>query len=159
MKVCLVSSESQGSKKILAYDNATLKAGIGNINLITVSSMVEKGTKVVNRLPEFKHGAMVKAVLNRLCSDVPNEHICVAVGLGMNKEFGVVAELAYREKKSDAELKDEMTTDLNYMMNQRGQDIDDMYIVTANHKMGDFNPLNPAERVAGAVLAAVIYIE
>lgn len=146
MKVCLFKGEAEGIDKITAYDNATLMAGIGNFNIIKVTSIVEKDTKVMGKLPEFKPGTMVKAVLNRMCSDKPDDVLAVGVGVAIGKEFGVVCEVANHDK-SYKQTEKELNDALKYMMKQRGMKIEAMYTTCMVHKVKEH----------GSVVAGLVY--
>ena len=91
MKVSIVSGKSEGPTRLNAFDNALTDAGIGDVNLIKVSSMLEKKTSIV-KLPKLKAGAMVNCVLSNITSSNPGETItaCVAVAIGDN--LGCVVE-------------------------------------------------------------------
>lgn len=55
MKVSITSGKSEGPTKLNAFDNALLDAGIGNVNLIPVSSIIPASAKIVE-LPPIKEG-------------------------------------------------------------------------------------------------------
>ena len=44
MKVAITSGKAEGPSKLNAFDNALLDAGIGDVNLIKVSSILPKNT-------------------------------------------------------------------------------------------------------------------
>ncbi len=48
MKIAIVSGKDEGPTRLNAFDNALTDAGIGDVNLIKVSSMLEK-------IPELKN--------------------------------------------------------------------------------------------------------
>jgi len=50
MKVSITSGRSEGPTRLNAFDNALLDAGIGDVNLITVSSILPKDTEIVELL-------------------------------------------------------------------------------------------------------------
>ena len=62
MKIAIVSGKDEGPTRLNAFDNALTAAGIGDVNLIKVSSMLGKNTQVKD-LPKLKPGAMVNCVL------------------------------------------------------------------------------------------------
>ena len=51
MKVSITSGKSEGPTKLNAFDNALLDAGIGNVNLIPVSSIIPASAKIVELPP------------------------------------------------------------------------------------------------------------
>lgn len=150
MKVCLISGHAEGPNKLTAYDNATIMAGIGNVNIIQVSSMIKKDTELVSKLPEFESGSMVKAVRARLCSYKHGERISVAVGVAIGKKghYGCVGEIV-RKGASQEEMKKDIHDSLEYMMKQRGQKIENIYSIVETHTVD----------TCGSVVAGLVYIE
>ena len=65
MKIAIVSGKDEGPTKLNAFDNALSDAGIGDVNLIKVSSMLA-GNAEIKQLPKLKAGAMVNCVLSVL---------------------------------------------------------------------------------------------
>ena len=57
MKIAIVSGKDEGPTRLNAFDNALTAAGIGDVNLIKVSSMLGKNTQVKD-LPKLKPGAI-----------------------------------------------------------------------------------------------------
>ena len=48
MKIAIVSGKDEGPTKLNAFDNALSDAGIGDVNLIKVSSMLGEKTEIEN---------------------------------------------------------------------------------------------------------------
>ena len=63
MKIAIVSGKDEGPTKLNAFDNALSDAGIGDVNLIKVSSMLAGNAEIVD-LPTLKAGSMVNCVLS-----------------------------------------------------------------------------------------------
>ena len=55
MKVSITSGKAEGPTILNAFDNALLDAGIGDVNLIKVSSILPTGAEIVE-LPNFQLG-------------------------------------------------------------------------------------------------------
>src|SRR3972149_6712404 len=58
-KVAATAGSAEGATPLNAFDNALLAAGIGNINLIKVSSIVPPHVSII-ALPKIKPGALVR---------------------------------------------------------------------------------------------------
>lgn len=75
-----VTGRSEGMTPLNAFDGALLDAGVGNTNLVKMSSIVPPGTREVNvtemRLPP---GALVPIAYAAMESDIPGSMICAAV--------------------------------------------------------------------------------
>lgn len=148
MKVCLFRGAAEGMNKLTAFDNATLKAGIGNVNILQVSSVVKKDTEIVPRLPEFETGDFLKAVRIRDCSHKNGETIGVAVGIGFGKNGGYVAEIQ-RKNVSKIEIDNEIRKTVEYMFNQRDEEMLEFHSTSTTHTV-----IN-----CGSVVAGLAYLE
>ena len=147
MKVSITSGRSEGPTRLNAFDNALLAAGIGDVNLIPVSSILPKDTKIVE-LPHINEGKMVNCVLACAHSDQPGDLITAAVAVATSDDFGCVVE--HSGVNQDPEkVKEEAETMVRYMMQVRGLNIREIIIAHESHKVKE-------EAVA---LAAVVYLE
>ena len=147
MKVSITSGRSEGPSRLNAFDNALLDAGIGDVNLITVSSILPKDTQIVE-LPHIQEGKMVNCVLACAHSDQPGDLITAAVAVATSDDFGCVVE--HSGVNQDPEkIKEEAETMVRYMMQVRNLTIREIIIVNESHKVKE----------EGVALAAVVYLE
>nr|WP_319373218.1 arginine decarboxylase, pyruvoyl-dependent [uncultured Methanobacterium sp.] len=147
MKVSITSGRSEGPSRLNAFDNALLGAGIGDVNLITVSSILPKDTEIVE-LPHIEEGKMVNCVLACAHSNKPGDLITAAVAVATSDDFGCVVE--HSGVNQDPEkIKEEAETMVRYMMQVRGLTIREIIIVNESHKVKE----------EGVALAAVVYLE
>ncbi len=147
MKVSITSGKSEGPSRLNAFDNALLDAGIGDVNLITVSSILPKDTEIVE-LPHIEEGKMVNCVLSCAHSDQPGDLITAAVAVATSDDFGCVVE--HSGVNQDPEkIKEEAETMVRYMMEVRDLTIREIIIVNESHKVKE----------EGVALAAVVYLE
>ena len=91
MKIAIVTGKDEGPAKLNAFDNALSKAGIGDVNLIKVSSMLA-GNAEICKLPKLKAGAMVNCVLSEVTSDNPGDVITAVVTVAIGEKLGCVVE-------------------------------------------------------------------
>ncbi len=92
-RLYLVAGKAEGKTRLNAFDNALLAAGIGDVNLIKVSSIVPPGAEVRMERPNLPRGALVPCVYAERTSEVPGERIAVALAVGLADDgFGVVME-------------------------------------------------------------------
>ena len=105
-RVVLVSGAAEGETELNAFDNALLAAGIGDLNLIKVTSILPPHVEVVDEVPELPRGAFVPIVYTSVCSDVSGERIAAAVGIGRASDgFGVVMEASgHSQEEVEAEV-------------------------------------------------------
>ena len=73
---------AEGGTPLNAFDNALLAAGIGNINLIKVSSIVPPDVSIIE-LPKIKPGALVPTAYAAMTSVVPGQTVAAAVGYAL----------------------------------------------------------------------------
>lgn len=146
MKIAIVSGTDEGPTKLNAFDNALSDAGIGDVNLIKVSSMLAGETKI-ETLPKLKAGAMVNCVLSEITSDNPGDQITAVVGVAIGKELGCAVEACGTNKDLD-ELIDEAEKMVKYMMEKRNVEIQDLIIEYATATV---------ENIASAI-ASIVYL-
>ena len=126
MKIAIVSGNDEGPTKLNAFDNALTDAGIGDVNLIKVSSMLA-GNAEVTELPKLKAGAMVNCVLSEITSDNPGDEIAAVIAVAIGEKLGCVVETTGINKDID-DLIEEAKMMVEYMMQKRGVEIADLII-------------------------------
>ena len=146
MKIAIVSGKAEGPSKLNSFDNALLDAGIGNVNLIKVSSMLEKNTKI-SELPKLKPGSMINCVLSCISSDKKGDLISAAVAIAIGDNLGCVVENS-KINKNPKEVKIESINMVKYMMERRGETTHELIIEETNHIVKN----------TGTVVASVVYL-
>ena len=146
MKIAIVSGKDEGPTRLNAFDNALSDAGIGDVNLIKVSSMLGENTEITD-LPAFKPGSMVNCVLAEVTSDVFGEEITATVAVAIGDELGCVVEATGRDKNPD-DIEAEARQMVTYMMDRRGVEIKDLIVETSTTTV----------RKTASVVASVVYI-
>ena len=126
MKIAIVSGHDEGPTKLNAFDNALSNAGIGDVNLIKVSSMLASNTEIYE-LPKLKAGAMVNCVLSEITSDNPGDEIIAVIAVAIGEELGCVVETTGINKDND-EIINEAKYMVKYMMNKRNVEIKDLIV-------------------------------
>lgn len=141
-KIALGSSE--GKTTLSAFDGALLKAGIGNINLVRVTSILPPFATEAPGLivPE---GSLVPAAYGTTCSEMPDQIISAAVGIGFTHDsFGVIMERSGKEGREEAEAVVKIM--LEDAFRNRGINLENMVVKGIEHRV----------RHVGAVVAAVV---
>ena len=146
MKVAIVSGRSEGPTKLNSFDNALIEAGIGDVNLIKVSSMLEKGTEL-ELLPRLKAGAMVNCVLATVTSENKGDLISSAIAVAIGNNLGCVAEKS-GINISPEEVKLEAEEMVKYMMNKRDEKINELIVEEINHIVEEI----------GTVVVSLVYL-
>lgn len=146
MRIAIVSGKDEGPTKLNAFDNALSDAGIGDVNLIKVSSMLAGNVKI-EKLPKLKPGSMVNCVLSEVTSDNPGDEITAVVALAIGDELGCVVETSGINKNND-ELLEEAKNMVEYMMKKRNVEIKEFHIEYSTTKV---------KEIASAV-SSVVYL-
>ncbi len=144
-KVAITAGTAEGGSSLNAFDNALLAAGIGNVNLIKVSSIVPPDVDIVD-LPRIKPGALVPTAYAAMTSTTPGQTVTAAVGYALpadRTKAGVIMEF---HDVTDRPTAEQAIRDmLEEAFRVRGEAIREMKIVAVDHRV---------ER-AGCALAAV----
>lgn len=100
----LVSGSAEGTSKLGAFDNAILKAGIGNTNLIKLSSILPPGSSFQDKIV-YPKGVLVPVAYGSAVSGSRGEIIAasVAIAISASDGFGVIMEYSGVTSAKDAE--------------------------------------------------------
>src|SRR5215475_11703449 len=104
-KASVTAGAAEGGTALNAFDNALLAAGIGNVNLVKVSSIVPPDVDIVD-LPKIKPGAIVPTAYAAMTGETPGEMLAAAVGYALPEDrtkAGVTMEYLDRAKRATAE--------------------------------------------------------
>jgi arginine decarboxylase len=142
-KFFLTAAKAEGHNHLTAFDNALLEGGIGNINLIRVSSILPPSAEYDPDLV-IPPGSLVPTAYGFIISETPGDLISAAVGVGFSKDsFGVIMEFSGKCSKEEAEKK--VSDMIKEAFVSRRMDLVDMKISAVDHRV---------ERI-GCALAAV----
>ncbi len=145
-KFFFACGKSEGYMPLNAFDGALLDAGIGNTNLVRMSSIIPPGAVEVEPVP-LPYGALVPVAYASLSSDRPGDVISAAVAAAIPEDPSLPGLIM---EHSDFAPRDEVEKVVRRMaeegMRMRGYRIKYIKSVSVEHKV---------ERV-GAVVAAVV---
>lgn len=102
----LVSGSSEGHTPLNAFDGALLNAGIGNTNLVKISSIIPPHSKEIQPIT-FPQGAIVPTAYASISSDIPGEIISAAVAVALPRDDdqpGLIMEYSGRGHREVIEL-------------------------------------------------------
>lgn len=139
------AGHAEGGTTLNAFDNALLAAGIGNINLLKVSSILPPDVPVVE-LPKIKLGALVPTAYAAVTSETPGETIAAAVGYAVPDDpakNGVIMEFHGVASREEAERQIHAMLDEAFRI--RGEAIAKLQVTAVEHRV---------ERI-GCALAAI----
>lgn len=104
-KFKITAGAAEGKTKLTAFDNALLNAGIGNVNLVRISSILPPGALQDQDLV-LPIGSLVPTAYGSIACDEPGTQIAAAVGVGLSRDtFGVIMEYSGKCSKKEAEEK------------------------------------------------------
>ena len=147
-RAVLVSADAEGGTKLNAFDNALLKAGIGNANLVKLSSVVPPDIEWLSEPPSFPLGSVIFAVLSHIESDAHGKKISAAVGVGLcgSTEGGLIYEFSGECDGEEAMETVKRMVEEGFAV--RNWKLSELKIAVAEHSVG--------ER-AGCALAGVVF--
>lgn len=131
--IYLVKGAAEGSTPLNAFDNALLAAGIGDVNLVKVSSIVPPNARVVEDVPSIPRGAFVPCVYVAKTSLKPGEALVVGIGVGIARDgFGVIME-------ADGENAEQLRAQIEGMVEEafrmRGLNVERFLLVMSEHRV------------------------
>jgi arginine decarboxylase len=148
-KFFLVSGSSEGFSLLNAFDGALLASGVGDTNLVRMSSILPPGCVEVNPPPvPMPQGALVPVAYAALNSDVPGEIISAAVAIGIPKDgnrAGLIMEYSARAEESVVVAQVKKMVEKG--MEMRNREIKEIKAISATYKV-----VNIGAAFAGVVL-------
>ncbi len=142
----LVSGASDGFTPLNAFDGALLRAGIGNTNIVKMSSIVPPHCQLISPIP-LPPGALVPAAYAAITSNVTGEIISAGVAIALPEDEdqnGLIME--YSSKGDRAKIEEMVRNMAVEGMKLRGWKIKDLKSVAVEYRV----------KKIGAALAAVV---
>ncbi len=127
------AGHAEGGSCLNAFDNALLAAGIGNLNLVKVSSIVPPDVDIVE-LPKLKPGALVPAAYAAITSDVPGQVLAAAVGYALPDDPAKPGVIMEYHDVADRQTAERTTREmLDEAFRVRGETIREVKVVATEH--------------------------
>ncbi len=99
----LSAAGATGRTSLTAFDNALLAAGVGNLNLVRVSSVLPPGATYRSAV-DLPPGSLCPIAYGTISSSVPGQTIAAAVAVGIRHgSFGMIMEFSGEGSKAEAE--------------------------------------------------------
>ncbi|HEY8450598.1 MAG TPA: arginine decarboxylase, pyruvoyl-dependent [Bacillota bacterium] len=145
-KITVVAGSAEGDKKLTAFDKALLAAGIGNLNLIKVSSILPPSCEYVERL-DIPPGSLTPTAYGAIVSDKPGDLIAAAVAVGFSADdYGTIMEFSGHCSAAEAER--QVTEMVEEAFAVRGMAVREIKLASAEIRV---------QRIGAAVAAAVLW--
>jgi arginine decarboxylase len=145
--VCLASGAAEGDSELTAFDNALRKGGVGDVNLIRVSSIVPTGAQLAP-LPDLPYGALIPAAYAVQTSNVSGQVISACIGVGITPARGGVIMEAHGVNETAEQIEARCKLMVEEGMRNRGMEPYELHFATAEHRV---------ERIGSAIAAAVLW--
>jgi arginine decarboxylase len=120
------------------------EAGIDNLNLIRVSSIVPAGARFGPK-PKLPVGTIVPTVYTHIVSNVPGEIVSAVIAAGTGAEGGVLMEYHHRGPADDGVRITQSMVEEGF--SRRGWTLEDIRFASSEHKV---------DRLGCAVAAALM---
>ncbi len=147
-KFFLVSGTSEGFTLLNAFDGALLASGVGDTNLVKMSSILPPGCQEMNPRPvSLPQGALVPIAYASLCSGTPGEVISAAVAIGIPEDetrAGLIME--YSARAEESVVKAQVKKMVEKGMDLRKRAVKDIMAISATYRVASI----------GAVFAGVV---
>ena len=132
-KYTMVAAGAEGPSELNAFDNALLAAGIGNLNLLRVSSIMPPNCESADTIT-MAPGSLTPTAYGTITSSVPGELIAAAIGIGWTKDsYGVIMEFEGHCTREEAEATvAQMVRDAFV---QRNEDLVDLKVLGVEHRV------------------------
>lgn len=147
-KFFLASGSSEGFSLLNAFDGALLASGVGDTNLVRMSSILPPHCEEIKPAPlPLPQGALVPTAYASLTSDVPGETISAAVAIGIPTDAsraGLIME--YSARAEERVVVEQVKKMVEKGMEMRKREIREIMSISATFKVVSI----------GAVFAAVV---
>ena len=132
-KFTLAAGAAEGTTPLNAFDNALLAAGIGNLNLIRVSSILPPGARW-EQYVDLPSGSLTPTAYGSLVSETPGETIAAAVAVGIGESgLGVIMEFTGRCSREQAEST--VRRMVEDALRGRGMHLQEIHVRAIEHKV------------------------
>ncbi len=145
----LVKGAGEGITSLNAFDAALLSSGIGNTNLVKISSILPPGVVYIeSEKIRISEGSFIPVAYGHIESHTPEEIIAAAVAVGIPQDggYGVIMEYSARGDAGHAESIVRLMVEEAFKM--RGLTLSRIYSVAVEHQV---------ERI-GSVFAGVVLL-
>ncbi|MGE5485787.1 MAG: pyruvoyl-dependent arginine decarboxylase [Ignavibacteriales bacterium] len=129
----LATGHSEGGTPLTAFDAALLEAGLGNLNLLKVSSVIPPGARPAP-VPRIPPGSLVPVAYGSITSTIEGEIISAGVAVALSRDtFGMIMEYSGRCPRHETEaVLEEMVRE---SFEKRGLGIDAIMVESVEHRV------------------------
>jgi arginine decarboxylase len=148
-KYFLAAGFAEGATSLNAFDNALMKAGIGNTNLIRISSILPPSATEITA-PRLPYGSLIPTAYAEETCDVPGTVISAAVACGVPEDPELPGVIMEHHRLADEETcRCEVVRKVEEAFAMRGYKLASIKVISASGTVG---------RIGSAVAAVVLWI-
>ncbi|WP_457752248.1 pyruvoyl-dependent arginine decarboxylase [Thermococcus sp.] len=142
------AAAAEGGTKLNAFDNALLKLGIGNVNLVKLSSVIPAHIEWIEELHDVPIGMLLPTVYAHIESNEPGMTISAALGVGISRDNkgGLIYEYSGYCTEEEAEAMVRKMVEEGFAM--RGWELAEFKVASAEITVKD----KPAAAIAAVVM-------
>jgi len=147
-KYYLVKGFAEGDTELNAFDNALLAAGVGNTNLVRMSSILPPSCQEIAPV-QLPYGALIPIAFAEEASSIPGETVSAGVALGVTDDPtlpGVIME--HHMHGSEDECRTIVISKVESAFRVRGWQLADMKVAVVSGKV---------ERIGAAFAGVVLW--
>lgn len=147
-KYYLVKGFAEGDTELNAFDNALLAAGVGNTNLVRMSSILPPSCQEIAPV-QLPYGALIPIAFAEEASSIPGETVSAGVALGVTDDPtlpGVIME--HHMHGSEDECRTIVISKVESAFRVRGWKLADMKVAVVSGKV---------ERIGAAFAGVVLW--
>lgn len=133
-KYTLVAGGAEGPTRLNAFDNALLQAGIGNLNLLRVSSILPAGAERQMTV-QIEPASLVPTAYGAIQSETPGELISAAIGVGVAGDGGSGVIMEYSGRGSKAQAEDAVRRMVEEAFKIRQRPLEKVEIMAVEHRV------------------------
>ena len=143
----LVAGRGEGGTPLNAFDAALIEAGIGNLNLLRVSSILPPSAQFATAL-EIPPGALTPAAYGYITSSQSGQVIAAAIGVGIGSpgSHGVIMEFEGYCAKAEAEARVREMVEEGFK--KRGLQLQDVHVLGIDHRV---------EAIGSVIASAILW--
>ncbi|MCR8453967.1 MAG: arginine decarboxylase, pyruvoyl-dependent [Crenarchaeota archaeon] len=133
-KVYIATVSAEGDTPLNAFDNCLVKAGLGNVSLIKVTSVLPPKIKILEKPPRYPPGSNVPSIYAYTISSEPGSIISAAVALAPTENLTLVAEHTAIGKE-EKQVQEEVIEIVKEMARSRNLKIENIIVKSVAHKV------------------------
>lgn len=134
-KYFISAGKSEGWSPLNAFDNALINAGVGNTNIVHMSSIVPPSCEYVEKLT-LPYGALVPTAYSSKISQIPGDIITASIAVAIPEDDtkpGVIMEYSASSHQQEAEeIVKNMVIEA---MKVRNEKIKEIKVISSTHKV------------------------